>query len=111
MKKEQKQSAIGLELPVLQAAMTLGKDADGGSIRKAVDAALLRSISPGAIYTVLDRLETKGWITSAMGEPTVKRQGNRRKYFEVTGSGVDALLHARRTMQALGWLGVGEAAP
>ena len=104
MKKELKPSGIGLELPVLQAAYKLGLDAQGSNIRKAVDHALGRSISPGAIYTVLDRLAAKGWVKSYMGESTDGRKGNRRKYFRVTGEGEAALDHARRTMVTLGWL-------
>ncbi len=50
----------------------------------------------GALYTALERLETKGCLRSRMGDPTAERGGKAKRYFTVTPLGVKALkaMHA-----------------
>ena len=48
----------------------------------------------GAIYTVLDRLETRGLVSSWVGEPTAERGGRRRKYYELRPEGAQRLQNA-----------------
>jgi DNA-binding PadR family transcriptional regulator len=43
------------------------------------------------LYTALERLEAKGYLTSRMGEPTDERGGKPRRYFTVTALGLRAL--------------------
>ena len=38
-----------------------------------------RVISPGALYTALDRLEKRGFVSSRLGEPTPERGGKRKR--------------------------------
>lgn len=55
-----------------------------------------RPVARGALYTALERLETKGCLRSRMGDPTAERGGKARRYFTVTPLGVRALkaMHA-----------------
>lgn len=50
-----------------------------------------RPVARGALYTALERLETKGCLRSRMGDPTAERGGKARRYFTVTALGVRAI--------------------
>ena len=67
---------------VLLALIRLKDDAYGMTIRMEIDERIGRSVSIGAVYTTLERLETKGFITSKMGEATPQRGGKAKKYFQ-----------------------------
>jgi len=95
----------GFELHVLLAVMRLGADAYGVPIADAIEAASGREIAAGSIYITLDRLESKGFVTSRLGESTPERGGRAKTYFQVTGKGVRAVRQAQRTLVRL-WSGV-----
>jgi DNA-binding PadR family transcriptional regulator len=50
-----------------------------------------RSISPGALYTVLDRLQEKGCVVGWIGDSTPERGGRRRKVYRLLPSGAKAV--------------------
>jgi PadR family transcriptional regulator PadR len=60
-----------------------------------------RRLSRGALFTSLDRLESKGLVRSRMGDPLAVRGGRARRYFEVTSSGLNALRTARAAIHTL----------
>lgn len=76
---------------VLLAILRLGDDAYGMRIRQKVSEAMERDVSIGAVYTTLDRLERKGYITSWQGAATAERGGRAKRYFRVQGAGAQAL--------------------
>ncbi len=76
---------------VLFATLRLGENAYGVKIRQTVEEATGRSVSIGAIYATLDRLERKGFVSSWQGEATPERGGRAKRYFRVEGAGVQAL--------------------
>ena len=80
-----------LEYTLLLALLRLGEEAYGVPIRDEIVARTGRSISLGALYTTLDRLEGKGFITSRMGAPTAVRGGRRKKMCRLTAAGQQAL--------------------
>lgn len=86
------------EFLVLLALLRLGKDAYGVTVRRELEERAGRSAPIGAVYATLDRLETKGYVTSAVGEPLPERGGRARKYFQITGAGKSAV---HQTQQAL----------
>ena len=55
---------------ILLAILRLRDDAYGVTIRAELADRAGREVAPGALYTALDRLETKGLITSRMSDPT-----------------------------------------
>jgi len=67
----------------------LGVDAYGASIRSEIEKATGKKCSIGALYTTLDRLETKGFVTTWMGEPTRERGGRSKRLVQVTPTGVN----------------------
>ena|SRR3984957_9289638 len=82
----------------LLAVYRLGKEAYGTSIRQAIEKAVERSISIGALYTTLDRLQIKGYVSSELGEPTPERGGRAKRFFSITPSGEGAI---KRTLQGV----------
>ena len=81
------------ELPVLAAAMRLKGNAYGVSIVDEVNKREKREIAYGTVHVTLSRLVEKGYLTAAMGEPTPERGGRRKRFYEVTGKGQEALQH------------------
>jgi len=53
-----------------------------------------RATSIGAIHSTLDRLETKGFLKSAMSDATAKRGGRRKRIFTITALGKRVLKDA-----------------
>jgi DNA-binding PadR family transcriptional regulator len=53
-----------------------------------------RSITPGAIYPTLDRLEARGLLRSRATDPTGERGGRSRRVFTVTAAGIREVRHA-----------------
>lgn len=81
---------------VVLALMRLGDRAYGVSVRQEIAARIKRDVSVGAIYATLDRLETKGYVTSRLGEPTAERGGRSKRFFRVTTKGVSAVNRTHR---------------
>lgn len=80
--------ALGeFEQLILFALVELGEDAYGASIGRAIEGRTGKQVAAGAIYTALDRLATRGLVTSRVGEPTAERGGRRRKYYRLEPQG------------------------
>jgi PadR family transcriptional regulator PadR len=76
---------------ILFALLRLGDRAYGVTIRKEIESRTGRTVSSGAIYTALDRLESRGYVSSLMGEPTPERGGRRKKFYRLEPLGVKTL--------------------
>jgi len=83
---------------VLLAMVRLGQNSYGVPIRHEIENRTGRSVSVGALYRTLDRLEEKGYVTSWLGDPTPERGGRSKRYFRIEPVGLGAL---RRSQQAL----------
>src|SRR5437764_9819189 len=95
-------SALGdFEQLVLFGVMRLGEDAYGAAIRQEIHARSGRDVSINAVYTTLDRLESKGFLKSWVGDPTPQRGGRRRKFYSLRPSGMVALRQAYRVFNAM----------
>jgi DNA-binding PadR family transcriptional regulator len=86
---------------VLLAILQLGEGAYGASVLDELERRTGRSVSDGAVYVALRRLEEKGLVTSFTGNATAERGGRPRKYLRVEGGGLEALREARREWDAL----------
>lgn len=95
----------GFELLVLLALIRLGEDAYGVPISEAIEESSGREVAIGSVYITLDRLETKGLVTSRLGEPTAERGGRAKTYFHITAKGLKEVRQAQRTLTSL-WKGV-----
>jgi DNA-binding PadR family transcriptional regulator len=94
--------ALGeFEQLVLIAIVRLGADAYGATIRREIESRTERRLSISAVYTTLERLETKGCVRSWIGEPTPERGGRRRKHFALQPLGARALKTAYRAFSGM----------
>ena len=98
--------ALGeFEQVVLLAILRLGHEAYAVSIRDEILACTRRDVSRGSIYITLDRLETKGYLSSWFGEPTAERGGRAKRYYALRPRGLEALKSGRRALVSL-WRGI-----
>jgi PadR family transcriptional regulator, regulatory protein PadR len=94
-----------LEQIVLLAVLRLGENAYGVPIRLEIERRTGRSLTVGALYRTLDRLEAKGYVTSWFGEPTSERGGRSKRYFRVRSVGLRTLRASRDALAAM-WEGL-----
>jgi PadR family transcriptional regulator, regulatory protein PadR len=95
-----------LEQLVLLALLSLdGADAYGMNIRQVLREHAGRDVSVPTVYSALDRLESKGFVASRLGEATPERGGRAKRLFRVEPAGVRALRDVRRTLKAMWQLG------
>ncbi len=95
----------GLEQMVLLGILHLESAAYAVEIRRELERRSGKRVSRGALYTVLERLESKGYLVSHMGSPTRERGGKSKRFYRVTASGVRALKSSKDTMVEL-WRGL-----
>ena len=99
--------ALGtLELSILLAVARLGDGAYGLAVRRDVSHRSGHDYSVGAVYTTLQRLETKGLVSSRTAGPLPVRGGRSRRHFKVTATGRRALSEAQRRAASI-WSGLG----
>ena len=82
------------EFRILSVLINQPHDAYGATIQERLADDTERDVSIGAVYTALDRLERKGFVTSWWGEKTPERGGRRKRYYRIEASGREAV---RRT--------------
>lgn len=85
------QSLASLEQLVLLAVMRLEPDAYAVSVRDEIRNRTSRSISRGAVYVTLDRLQRKGYLRSELGPSTPERGGKAKRIFALEAEGLAAL--------------------
>ena len=90
---------------VLLALVRLGKEGYGMTVRRELEATSGRSVSIGSVYTTLDRLETKGFLSSIHGDPEPVRGGRARRTFHIRPEGLTALARSRELLSKM-WDGV-----
>jgi PadR family transcriptional regulator PadR len=86
---------------VLLGVLRLGEEAYGAAIRQEIHARSGRDVSINAVYTTLDRLESKGLLRSWVGDPTPQRGGRRRKFYALQPSGLAAVRQAYHTLLSM----------
>ena len=97
-----KQPVLGdFEQLVLLGVLRRSDDAYGAAIRQEIELRSGRDVSINAVYTTLDRLESKGLLRSWVGEPTPQRGGRRRKFYALRPAGLTALRQAYRALVAM----------
>ena len=93
------------EQMILLAILQGGDDANALEIRKELEASANRSVSKGAFYTTLDRLEKKGYLTWKAQVANGGRGGLPQRHFKVTPAGIAALQKSRDALLKL-WRGL-----
>lgn len=96
------QSPLGeFEQLVMCAVERLGDQAYGAEIRRELLERADRNVSAGAIFTTLERLESRGLVTSTYGEPTAERGGRRKRFYRLRPEGRRALRAALDTIRRM----------
>jgi PadR family transcriptional regulator, regulatory protein PadR len=86
---------------IMLALLRLEDRAYGVTVRQEIELRTNREVSIGAVYATLDRLETKGYVKSNLGDPTPERGGRSKRFFHVTARGVSAVNRTQRALQSL----------
>ena len=89
------------EQMVLTAILQLKDNAYGVTIHESVSGISPKRVNWGAIYTTLDRLEDKGYVTSKWGLPEEERGGRPKRFYKVTTIGGAALTEAAHTAKVV----------
>ena len=101
------------EQVVLLTVARLNGEAYGMAIREEIADRTGRDVGIGSVYSALDRMEAKGFVSSSLGDPTPERGGRAKRYYRLERAGVLALQRAREMFTNL-WEGLvldQEAAP
>lgn len=90
---------------VLLAILRQGDAAYAVPIRREIQKRTRRSVSRGALYITLDRLEDKGLLESWLADASAERGGRPRRYYKVRPLGLTALKASRAALQSM-WEGL-----
>jgi DNA-binding PadR family transcriptional regulator len=93
------------ELMVLLSLIRLGDAAYGVPISREVEERSGKQVSLTSIYAALERLEGKGFVTSALGEPTAERGGRAKRYFKIAPRGLREVREVKGTLTKM-WRGL-----
>ena len=100
-KRKEKPFLGDFELTVLLAILQLAEEAYGAGIVREIEHRTGRSVTGGALYITLDRMESKGLITSSLGDPDANRGGRPRRYVTVTAKGFAAVRESREALLSM----------
>jgi PadR family transcriptional regulator, regulatory protein PadR len=93
------------EQHLLLAILRLGSEAFGANIARELETQAGRTVSRGALYATLDRLERKGLVRWKAAPGGDARRGLPRRAYTVTAGGRAALTESRDRLRRL-WRGV-----
>ncbi|MEO9475229.1 MAG: helix-turn-helix transcriptional regulator [Cyclobacteriaceae bacterium] len=91
-----KETRLGeFEEVILLLVGILGESAYAFRIAEEFESQTKRAVSIGSVHSTLDRLSDKGFLESAMGQPTAERGGRRKRIYTITASGEQVLKVSR----------------
>ena len=103
-----KSSYLGeFEQMILLAILQRGEDANALQIRRELEESADRTVSKGAFYTTLDRLEKKRYLSWKARPAAEGRGGMAQRHFKVTPEGLEELRRSRGALLRL-WRGLDE---
>ena len=86
---------------MLLALVRLKANAYGMTVRREIEARTGRSLSIGAVYATLERLEAKGYVSSSIGAPTPERGGRAKRLFKMEADGERALRASQEAIRSM----------
>ena len=93
------------EQVVLLAVARLKHEAYGMAIRQVIEDRTGHDVAIGSVYSALDRMERKGFLSSELGDPTPERGGRAKRYYQLRRPGIAALARCREMYTSL-WEGL-----
>lgn len=94
-------TAGDFEQLVLLSVIRQGENAYGMTVRREIEESGGRSVSLGAVYRTLQRLEDKGWVTSRLVDGGDVRNRRAKRFFRVEPLGEEVLRNALGTVDRL----------
>ena len=91
----------------LLAVRALGDNTYAVPIQQYVEKATGRTVSVGAIYAALARLEEKGFVRSTMSEAVAQRGGKSKRVYTVTAIGLGTARELHRVRERI-WNAIAE---
>lgn len=89
------------ETAVLLAIVKLEHGAYGVAVKEDVSRFLNKKVSYGTLYSYLDQLFRKGFISKSIGDPSPERGGRRKIFYKLTKKGTRALASAYELQKAI----------
>ncbi len=89
------------EQMVLLAILQAGDSANAYEIRKELEQSAGRTVSKGAFYTTLDRLEKKNYLSWTLKRAEKGRNGLPQRHFDVSPAGMRELRRSRDALRNL----------
>ena len=86
---------------LLFALLRLGEPAYGVTLRREIEARTGRKVAAGAVYTTMERMERRGYVSSWLGEATSVRGGKRKRYYRLEPAGRAALYRAQAALRRM----------
>lgn len=86
---------------LLYALLAEGDEADGAALRQRIEARTERAVSPGAVYTAMDRMEGRGFVESEVVTLPTEQGGRRQKRYRLQPAGALALDRAVRELDSM----------
>ncbi|MGD8817642.1 MAG: helix-turn-helix transcriptional regulator [Acidobacteriota bacterium] len=93
------------EQMVLLAVLQLKEEAHAPDVAAELERSAQRTVSRGALYSALDRLEKKGMVRWSIEAADSERGGYPKRRFEVTDAGMEMLKDSRAALLNL-WAGL-----
>ncbi len=90
---------------VLLALVHLGDNAYGMTIRRDIEDRSGRTVSIGAVYSTLDRLEAKDLVSSTYSNGSAPRRGRAKRYFKLEPEGAKSLSRSNEILANM-WRGL-----
>ena len=97
-----------LEDQILLTVLKFKTSAYGINVYQQLEKTTGSKVAVGVVYFALDRLEKKGLLESYKGEPTAVRGGMRKKFYKITGAGVEELMKSKK-INDLVWRGFSDS--
>ena len=86
---------------ILLAILRLKDNAYGVTIREKIEGISQRSISYGTLYSYLDQIHRKGYVSKSTGRPSPERGGRRKIFYKLTPDGAEALKAAYKLQKVI----------
>jgi len=86
---------------ILMAILRLKDNAYGVTIREKIERIAQRSISYGTLYSYLDQIHRKGYVSKSVGRPSPERGGRRKIFYKITPDGAKALKAAHKLQKTI----------
>lgn len=90
-----------LEVLTIMAVIRVGEEAYGVTVLEELERETSRTLTLGTVYKTLLRLEEKGFLRSRTSDPLPERGGRKKRLYQVTPSGFEAVRRSLEDMRRM----------